>query len=414
MATTRWIAAAGAVAQVSTVQVTAYHASTTYRLTVNGKSVSVIAAGSVNATAAALEAAWNASAEPEFAEATALAATDTVTLTADTAGVPFTVTPSVSGGTGTIGAATTATASTGPNHWDNAANWSTGSVPVTGDNIWIENSSVSVLYGLNQSAVTPASVNLAASFTGTLGLPEINQSGSAAYHEYRAQYLQLGGGTAINVGDGPGQGSGRIKIDTGTGATTLTVRGTSSSLETDLEALQWKGTHASNVVNVFRGSVGIAGYAGDAATVATLRVGFVTSENGDATVRCGPGCTLTTIEQSGGTLEINTAATTITKTAGELTVKGSGGYTTITNDKGTVYYLSTGTTTNTRVGSDATVDCSRDMRPRTFTNAVQLYAGATWIDPAATCTFGAGLKLNRCAINEVTLDLGQDRTLTPS
>ena len=83
MATNRFLGRAKARANVITVQVTAYDAATTYSLTVNGKSVTTIAAGSVNATATALAAAWNAATEAEFAEQTASANTDTVTLTAE-------------------------------------------------------------------------------------------------------------------------------------------------------------------------------------------------------------------------------------------------------------------------------------------------------------------------------------------
>ena len=153
MATRRWVGKAKAVAQVSSVQVTAYDVATTYILTVNTKTVSVIAQGSANATASALATAWNALTFPEFAEITASSSTDTVTLTGDTAGKPFTVSKSTSGGTGTMGSVTAVTAATGPNHWDNANNWKEGSVPVAGDDVIIDEGP-SILYALDQNAVT--------------------------------------------------------------------------------------------------------------------------------------------------------------------------------------------------------------------------------------------------------------------
>ena len=85
MATMRWKGAAQAVAQVTTVAITAYDATTTYKLTINGKTVSTSAAGSANATAAALVTAWNASTDPELAEVTASGSTSPLTLTGDTA-----------------------------------------------------------------------------------------------------------------------------------------------------------------------------------------------------------------------------------------------------------------------------------------------------------------------------------------
>jgi hypothetical protein len=124
-----WKGKAPAVAQVSTVQVTGYDASTSYRLTVGGIVIAVNGTTDANGTAAALAAAWNASTHPYCTGVTASSNTSTVTLTADTAGVPFVVTSSVSGGTGTIGSVTLGTASAGPNDFTTAANWENG-VPV--------------------------------------------------------------------------------------------------------------------------------------------------------------------------------------------------------------------------------------------------------------------------------------------
>ena len=59
-----WTGQAPAVAQVTTIQVTAYAAGTTYTITVGGVLISVIGQGTINATAAALAAAWNASTHP--------------------------------------------------------------------------------------------------------------------------------------------------------------------------------------------------------------------------------------------------------------------------------------------------------------------------------------------------------------
>jgi hypothetical protein len=154
MASMRWKGAAQAVAQVTTVAISGYDAATTYTLSVGTKSVSTIAAGSAALTAVALVTAWNASTEPELAEVTASGSGTPLTLTADTAGVPFTVVPAVSGGAGTIGSATAVTAATGPNHWDDANNWSGGAVPTGSDSVYIENSSTSIKYGLAQSGVT--------------------------------------------------------------------------------------------------------------------------------------------------------------------------------------------------------------------------------------------------------------------
>ena len=151
MATTYWLGTATAVAQVDTVQITADDAATTYILTVGGKTITTAGSGTgVNDTATALKDAWNASTVAYFTGVTATSSTDTVTLTADTAGVPFTAASSVTGGTGTIGSVTSSTANAGPNAWDTAENWSGGSVPTGSDDVIIADTSTNICWGLAQ------------------------------------------------------------------------------------------------------------------------------------------------------------------------------------------------------------------------------------------------------------------------
>lgn len=404
MASIKWRGGAQAVAQVTTVTVTAYDAATTYRLTCNGKVVSAAGVTNANATATALAEAWNDSEEPEMAEATAstTGASGVITLTGATAGLPFTVTSSVSGGTGTIGAATQVTAPTGPNHWDNAVNWSGGAVPVNSDDVFLEDSSDAITFGLAQSAVTLASLNVAASFTGTLGLPEANGAG---YVEYRATELAVGA-TALNVGQGPGQGSGRLRVNLGSVQTAAIVTRTGASLDGDAQALRLRGTNASNTLEVRGGTVGVAAVGGTSATVATLRVS-------GGRVLCGVGTTLTTVVQSGGAMTLNSALTTLTKTGGDCTIQGTGAVGTVTNDAGLVSYMTSGTlSTACRVGSGATLDFSGDLRAKTVTPLVSLHSGGALLDPAGVVTYTNGVQLVRCDLNEATLLVGQDRTLT--
>jgi hypothetical protein len=163
MGTVYFTGKAAAVAQVGTVQITGMDgtpANTTYILTVGGQTVSAVGDTDADTTAAALAAAWNASTHVYFTGITASATTDTITLTADTAGVPFVAVSSVSGGTGTIGAYSATTASAGPNDWSTAANWSGGAVPVNDDDVILNASGVNICWGLDQSAVELDSLTL--------------------------------------------------------------------------------------------------------------------------------------------------------------------------------------------------------------------------------------------------------------
>lgn len=409
MANKKWSPAAAAVRQVATFQVTAYHASTTYRLTVGGKTVSTIAAGGVNQTVTALVNAWNASTDGEFSRVTAsTAGADVGTLTADDAGVPFTATSSVSGGTGTIGAVTTTTAADGPSFWSSAANWSPSGVPANADNVYLENSSVDILYGLDQSAVTLASLNVAMSYTGKVGLPNVNEVGS--YPEYQDKYLKISA-DVFNVGGGPGGGSGRVKIDAGSVEGVLNVTGTGTPAETGLEAMLFVGTHADNELNITKGSLGVAVEAGQVSTFAAVRVGYQQSPNSDVSLRLGPGVTLAAVDVSGGVVETNSAATTVGLTDGTLTHK-AGAVTTLNVDGGTVYHTAAGTVTNLNVGDGGSFDRTRTMTGCTVTNC-SLYAGSTLLDPYKTVAFTNGIDLVRCGLADLKgLDLGTHWTLS--
>ena len=303
---------------------------------------------------------------PEFAKVTAtLFSASVVHVTANTAGVPFTMT--VTENTAGTGTATRAavTACTGANFWDNADNWDTGVVPADGDSVYIDNSDVSILYGLAQSAIEPAAMYVAQSFTGTIGLPEVNEDGG--YHEYRATYLRVGP-VILKVGAGPGNGSGRIRIDSGDDPCALTVYNTGSPLD-DVPALLWKGSDAGNTLVMVAGSVGVAVYGAETATLAT-----VTKEDGDLTT--GAGVTLSgALKQHGGTWVINSAvATSLTQTAGANVVEGTGAVAQLTLRGGSCVYNTTGTLGGAPVVSgDASLDFSQNPATKAVTNPIEAH-----------------------------------------
>jgi hypothetical protein len=401
MANQIWRGDAPAAAQLNTVTPANVLVGNVFTLTINGKSISFTAtAATVANVTAGLAALVAASTIPELLELTATDATTALTLTANTAGVPFTQTSSATGGTATLTTAVTA-ASSGPNDWSTAANWSAGSVPVTGDAVYLTRSSADVLYGLAQSAVTLASLAIDSTYTGNVGLPRVNANG---YYEYRATYLAVGV-TALTVGGGSGSGSGRIKLDLGSVQTTANVQTTGSPAENGLPAVILKGTHASNALNVLQGSVGVAVEPGDVSTVATVQIGYQNSQTTDVVLTLGAGCTLTTIKQNGGTITVQSAVTTWTVTGGGSgTVLGTGAVTTLDIENGAVNYQGTGTITTATVGPSGSLTFSQDPRSRTITN-LTLYAGCTYQDGAKTVTWTNPAAL-KAPLSSMALDLG--------
>lgn len=327
MANRNWIGSASAVKDVWTITVAdTWATSDTVTITI-GSSTLVITIGSLTSTAqvaTTIQQAFESTAFtdtsascvpsgggttiPEFAAITASVASSVVTLTADAAGVPHTVSVAES----TVGSGTAteshATSATGPNFWDNVGNWLEGSVPTTGDDVYIDRP-VAILYGLDQNSVTLASMTIGERFSTSayIGLTSRNAAG---YAEYRDQYLKIGVTSLVCRGN-----SSRMRINFGSVQTTATIFSTGSSSTTGISALQLLGTHASNTLRVTSGSVGVAENDGEVSTVATI-----TQEGGS--LNLGNGNTLTNVTKIAGTLALGSSTTTLKSYSGTTTVRG--------------------------------------------------------------------------------------------
>lgn len=341
MATKYWKGIAAAVAQVSTATVTAYDAATTYTITVgagnNTFAISAPGTTDANGTAAALRTAWNASTHPYCAGITAAGSGADVTLTADTAGVPFTVASSVAGGTGTFGAFSATTASAGPNDWSTAANWSDGAVPVNSDVVIFENNAIPVCWGLDQNTVDLGTLRIDQSYSGKIGLDRTKLATTSdgattdsSVPEYREDYLIIGWDTG-KIGEATGQGgttgSQRLKLKNDkAGASITTVFGSASgSSEAGLPAIRFLAAHADADV-VVRYAPGGFGVACDEATeTATLGDLTVTDTSSSSKVTIGAGTTITKFIQDGGANVIAGAAAAISEVevnGGTLEIRG--------------------------------------------------------------------------------------------
>lgn len=414
MATCVWVSKQKKQAQVNTVTPANVAIGNVFTVTVNSKAYSFTAtAGTVANVTAGLYALLAAATAGDVSEITWADGTTALTATATTAGKPFTQTSSATGGTATLVTSAT-TANLSPSDINDAANWSGGAVPGSNDDVYFDaTNTTDALWNLSAlSAVTLTSLNISNGYTGSIGLSPVDTDGTA-YWQYRAQYL-LVGATTSNIGDTTGTGSGRLKIDNSSIQTTLNVNNTGSPTDADLSALIWKGTHASNVVNLAGGSFGAAVFGGETATIATLRLGGTGAGGAlPATAICGPGVTLTTVNNLGGSVTINSAATTILiQNGGTLTTLGTGAITTVNNRNGTLNAQSNGTITTLVVGTGSTADFSGDARAKTVTTTT-IYAGATVNDPENVVVWTNGLVLANCRVADCQLDFGANRTITP-
>jgi hypothetical protein len=281
----------------------------------------------------------------------------------------------------TLTVASNTVSPTGPHHWDNANNWSGAALPVAADKVYLQNIKTDILYGLDAlSAVTLAEIHFMASFTGKFGLKPFNDLG---YYEYRQLSADIHS-TKIFVGEGPGGGSPYININGGTVQEEMIVFDTGEPDDASIPALCWKGTHASNVLRIFKGKLGIGIFVGDLATVLTLQIGYATDQASDVEYMIGAGVTLTTLQVSGGDGRIDLQAanaTTLTMTGGTLIVSGTANITNSTLYNGALLvWNSTGTSTVAMYG-EAELDFSQDMRTKSFGTITVYSPDATVSDP---------------------------------
>lgn len=361
---------------------------------------------------------------PQFSEFTATNGTASqVLLTANgsgaMAGKPFTIAVQGDGTTGNgTGAITSITTPTSQYHASEADNWDGTNTPADGDTLIFDSGSFNIWWGLDtyQSGGTaqPATVTVYKSFTGQIGLPDINiDNSSKPYPEYRTTYLTFDDNTAtttFNLHVGEGIGSGRLKFDSGAGQAVVNIFGKGSRLVTGIPGVLWKGSHASNIVRNNAGDLGIAFFGSETAVVATLTTGD--GATSQASTICGTGVTLTTVICNGGTLETNSAFTTGTANAGNWVHK-SGTATAITVNKGASFYPNGAATLTTLDINGGTVDCTKGSASFAITNPITMSAGSKFYDPQGR-TGNPVFTLRDCGLQDVTIILPQGKTITPS
>lgn len=398
-----WRGDAPAVAQVLTITVSgAWATADTATLTSNGKSVTftVGATQTIAAVVAGLVAAWNASTVAEHAEITAAAGAGntTVVLTADTAGVPFTVTTSeVTAGDGELSDPAATVANSGPADLAIAANFQGGVLPGNGDTLVFEKSANSCLYNLDSlDSLTSLLVVVKQSYTGLIGLPKQHSgSGTTGYVEYRPRYLKANI-TALDIGGGDGGGSSRLMFDCSATAAAVTIHDSGSAQMNGDYPILIHNTATGSSLRVNKGSVGIAIYAGETANLdAGVTLGYVSNQKGDATVTCGSGVTLANVTKTGGSLTIESNVGTVVNYEGDLTVSAAATATSITLYGGTLYDESTGTFTAVVVHSGATYDYRRGTAAKTITT-LDLKRGSNCYDPAGLVAITNGAKWMNC------------------
>lgn len=363
---------------------------------VGSQTLTVVAGSTVIATiVATVRAAFNVAAtggDPAYSYFAGITASDGsswVTLTADTAGVPFycTVTTTENGGGGADSQTfvrSSITPNSGPYDLNCVANLSDGVALANGDTLYVDarGGSNSILYGLNQSAVTLAVLDVNLGFTGNAGSLDTTLRISASLFRY---------GAKPSDGSSP-SGSQLFRIDLGTNAAVVLVDGTRNTGTSGQPALMIKGTHASNTLTVQGNSfvgVGVA-VPGESTTLAAL------SCKGSGQVTCGTGVTLTNVTNTGaGKIVTNSAISgTLKNTAGTVITYGNVLIATIDAQGGSLFLnhrKSSGDSITTLQMNGGTVDFQQDDRTLTV-NALS-WAGGKILQSASNQVTYTGITL---------------------
>ena len=392
MATKYFTGSATPVAQVNTITSVGGGATDYASILINGVIIAdytAVGGDGDDEIAQALVVAWNAS---THVYATGITAADTtgavagtLSLTADTAGLPFTVSLFY-GGAGYSMTNTAVTANDGPNVVDSDNNWDGGAKPANGDVLILANSNTNICWGLSAlAAVTPADIYMCASFTGRIGLNRMAFATSAdatttnsSYEEYRPAHWQIlcSGKVHIGYADGTGiqYGSSRVMMNLGATATEVHVWKTAgSSADDPRPAVRLLANNAATdgyVVSA-AGGVGIAAdlIESETSSIRTLSVRDLT---GNSTVMTGSGTTLTNFKQmSAGSALIDAAAavTLIEQQGGTVRTQGDWVCTTLKVGGGTCYpmHRNAAACIGTVTHNGGTIDASEAGETRTWT-----------------------------------------------
>lgn len=288
-----------------------------------------VVAGSTNVdtVAATITTAFNLAKDYRFAAVTAAAVGSggQLTLTADTAGVPFYATPTTTeDGGGAADDQTFTSASTTANisafDWNVQANWlsSDDIADLPGetdgnDIVYIEGDSSGnaiIKYGLNQTGTSNNFLNL---FITRAQVGENGEDGRTP------TYLQAKTATAdINYHNGPGTPvlSSPVNLNTGAVASIITVHNTGTNSVGREPSVNLLVNEVNTDIFVKKGSVGVATHAGEATSMDVLDVSFVNNIDADAKVFVGKGITLKNIVMSGGLIELSSGVTVLASIIG--------------------------------------------------------------------------------------------------
>jgi hypothetical protein len=227
-------------------------------------------------------------------------------------------------------------------------------------------------------------VNVDATWTGHIGLPDINSSLAVAFPEWRTKFAALGTSTAINwlIGQGVGDGSPLLRIDHGANTGLIWVYKTAASDDETQAACIIKGG-SSCALAISGGEVEYCRDLNETGSAATINVSQASDDNA-TTLWIGSGagsCTRLTVS-GGATVHWDsgttgsTISTVYTYDGSTFNTAGTVIITTFHSYGGASNLNSTGTITTINAMGDSDIDFTGFGSARTVTT-LNCYPGCT-------------------------------------
>ncbi len=276
----------------------------------------------------------------------------------------------------------------GDNDWTAAGNFVGGVAPANADGIIcppMENASTTDVNGVDDSSVLLVDFVIMKGSYINIGSTGITIT-----------YLQIDS-DAVDIDSG-----GIVCLDVDNCGGAIVVHDCASDSTAGEYGLYLMGTAIDeiHIESTCSGDVSLAAEADGAMLVDAITINGGNVDIGNGVEKKATGA-IVTVDVGGGVVTSRSAVATLTVTGGTYT-QVEGAVAALNVDGGTVYWNTIATATTITVKSEGVLDFSQDGAAKTVTNPIEVFAGATIIDPDGVVA-SLVLDCNGCTIDEINL-----------
>jgi len=215
----------------------------------------------------------------------------------------------------------------GPNFYDNTLNWAEGSLPTTGDQIFIGNTNEGICWGMDGSIALVDEIFIYKSFTGNFGINPYwfttaadGSAGDTSIADYREHLPPIKTDDEWYIGQGAGNGSPLLNLRCSGSSADVYVYGTAPRSRSD----RWRAVNIDTMTGILQVTDCPGGITVIDGTLSNVNC---TSANGRGEIYLDAGTTLTAgdVENYGCKLTVEEATNyDFVNYGGTLTILGTG------------------------------------------------------------------------------------------